>query len=186
MTLPRLRAVPGAIVALALALAVGGCTTTPNPAKTAGPTAERSGTDRSSLVLGYAPQPKSIGSMTGPWPANATLTFHIAEVKAGPSSTLVTFWVSGDDKALQWLGPRQWSDFPHLVDPVGKKRYPVTTFQRPGGDTRRGVFTEYWRAYRTGLSQLTALYPPLPPEVTRVEIRHPDFPTVAVPVTRSP
>lgn len=191
---PRRRFAVVAASALVGCAVVTGCTTdTPTPPPSGSASSDGAspqatmGSDQSDLVLGYTQEVTDQGSMTGSLYLNPgkTFTLHVGEVVAGPSSTIVTYWFSGDNQALVRVDSDNWqTSVPTLVDPVGKKKYTVTLFDQPRLGRPAGVFPNVWSATSTP-QPFTVAYPVLPDSVTSVEVTLKGFtPTVTAAVTR--
>lgn len=188
---PRRRFGLIATATVLLCAAATGCTATstpqPSPTADATPPEPTMGTDQSDAVLGYAPTVREQGSTTGNMdslPRVQEVTLHVGDVIAGPSSTMVTYWLSADPELSSVVGatPAQWQNLPSLIDPVGKREYSITLFQKPDGDYPIGLFPPVWQA-RAEPRPFTVAYPALPESVTSVEISHELFDPITVEVT---
>lgn len=183
-----------AAAALVGSAMVSGCTNDaappPQPGSTASDATESTaqmGTDQSATVLSYTPTVTEQGSVTGTMSLNPgkTVTLHVGEIVAGPSSTMVTYWVTGDGGLLVKVDPTTWdTTMPTLIDPIGKKEYTVTLFAHPRGGTA-GIFPYVFTA-ATNPQPFTVAYPALPDSVTSVEVTLDGFnPDVSAVVTRT-
>jgi hypothetical protein len=192
-------------LALAAALALGGCSVTsddeqPGPDGAASPTRSAAADRRtpeqlSAQVLDAAEQAvagaKPIGSATGETRGGTTLTIDVLSVDPVTDGTLVTMRFSGDGSGL--AGPAGFAD----------KRYNTQEFARTLALVDRTVtksrylplqFDDYREACTCPVLQMelgaepqtvTALYPPLPEGVTTVDLVANDIVTVeGLPVRR--
>jgi hypothetical protein len=115
-------------------------------------------------------------------------TAEVISVKASDTSTILTWQLSSAED----IDNQGWSlnslhanlgfpDLVRIVDPVGKKSYGVNTMQQV--DTHCAC-----AAYPIHVGpdpvRMTAEYPPLPPGVTSVSVRIPNFTPVTVALTR--
>ncbi|GGL39638.1 hypothetical protein H9L10_13430 [Phycicoccus endophyticus] len=192
---PRRRLAAVTLVAGLAAVALGGCSgddPQPSPSSETGSAATTSSEsstpspsftprDLSSTVLD-ARLPAVQGSTKGTLDTGPA-TLRVAEVLAGEGDTRLTFWYTGPDKLLVRRGNLGWASWPTLVDRRSKKVYAPLTYVDYDGKTRC-LCTD--AAYVNGDPQpRTALYPPLPADLSRVQVRQEGFKKpVSVEVTR--
>lgn len=100
---------------------------------------------------------------------NVDVTAHVVSIKAGPTGTVLTFWLTSNtiDHAM---GPVFPEDFPSLVDTVGGVKYGVNYFSKAGDTSKFVVGSEEPQIDATSVYVMQASYPPLPKSVTKVKI----------------
>lgn len=192
LTTSRRPRVALAVSALAAITLVGACTKdSPDPAPsgsgnpTSSPTASFVPSDQSAKVLATqlpTVQGTTVGTLRSAGGDARTVTLNIAEVKATPTGTSLTFWYSGEEM-LGAPGEYSWELAPVLLDRADKTSYDPLTFVNDEGDTLclchdHPLVTDTPRPR-------TILYPTLPDTVTTIEVRQAGFDEpVTVPVTR--
>ena len=177
----RSRVTLAAITVAAVAL-LGACTNDtddPTPTGSGSSSATASSTpsafvpsDQSALVLAATP-PAVAGSVKG-LAHNTPATFNVAQVRATPRGTVLTYWFTApDSSALIDHGDHSWENQPTLVDPTAKKVYQPSTFTDSRGETRC-LCTD--GSYILAVPQpRTVYYPALPEGVTTIEVRQEGF-----------
>ncbi len=139
-------------------------------------------------VLGYQP-PTSVGSAKAHFnpefaAGDSELELNVASVRSTPTGAVLVYWVkdlSGKEDAMFVGRASDWEVFPTLVDTAGKKVYTVDTAGVREGQSC--VCTRLSYAYQEPRLN-TALFAPLPDDVTQVEVRMKPFGAIKVPVTR--
>lgn len=152
--------------------------------------------DESAAVLAWSPpapvaktEGKLVPTLLPDKAATVPATAEIISVQAGDASTVLTWQLSSaTDIRNQGFslnttnGPRFWPDAVRLVDPVGRKTYAVNTVV--GHDKTHCVCSVYPLHVGPDPLRMTSEYPSLPPTVSAVTVRIPNFAPVTVPVTR--
>lgn len=152
--------------------------------------------DESAAVLAWTPpapvaktEGKLVPRVNFDRTATVPATAEIISVRAGDASTILIWQLSSATNIpLQGFslnttnGPRFWPDAVRLVDPVGRKTYAVNTII--GHDKTHCVCSLYPLHVGPDPLRMTSEYPSLPPTVTSVSVRIPNFAPVTVPVTR--
>lgn len=159
---------------------------TPEPTE---PTAEPTSglTDRSVLVLGFTMDSEPIATAKGSWGSHGgvAVTLTIYAVEASETTTRPVFNLIRDDGQLIFpLESTNWELFPTLVDTEANQAYIVNTYRQPNRRNAVGAYTEL-----NGQQQIfapgSAQFPPLPAELSTVDMALSGFETVTgVPVTR--
>ena len=194
------RRVPAALLALSLAVSIAGCTKVEDPAPddpttavgteqpttpTVEPTPEL--TDRSDLVLEFTTNREPIATTTGVWNSHNSfpVTLSIYALEATETTTRLVYGLTRQDgRVLIDFEARNWALFPVLVDTDAGLEYLVNTYEQPGEANRIGAYT-ILSGSQQGFAPATAQFPPLPADVTSVDISMPRFDTIEdVPVTR--
>lgn len=100
---------------------------------------------------------------------NVDVTAHVVSIKAGPTGTVLTFWLTSNtiDHAM---GPVFPEDFPSLVDTVGGVKYGVNYFSKAGDTSKFVVGSEEPEIDAKSVYVMQASYPPLPKSVAKVKI----------------
>lgn len=116
-----------------------------------------------------------------PRPDGSVATVHVASVQAGPTGTVLTFWLTSPtlNSVMSVVRPEE---YPSLIDTVGVK-YSVDSFSR--SNTSFVVGSEEPEIEPDGVYLMQAAYPVLPDTVRKVKVAvGSEVSPVEVPVTR--
>jgi len=109
-------------------------------------------------------------------------TVHVASVQAGPTGTVLTFWLTSPtlNSVMSVVRPEE---YPSLIDTVGGVKYSVDSFSR--SNTSFVVGSEEPEIEPDGVYLMQAAYPVLPDTVRKVKVAvGSEVSPVEVPVTR--
>ena len=198
----RVKALTAIASAAALALALSACTdgsdTNPSdPTSSSGePTTSRTATiepkDRSQQVFDAYTPDKVIGSTSGKIRGfnsnrpSEDVTFEVLSVEATSDATILRFQLTATDSPLLHRTGADWTFQPTLRPPGAKVRTQTLTAALPKYDERSYdvcVCTSVYGAGSTPQPQ-EVVYPPLPTDVTEVDVILDELDPVTVPVSR--
>lgn len=196
MTWPASR-IAIAAAALALGLALTGCTSaddnepSTNPSSSppaqgpASPSAASlPGKDVSAELLDAASWGTPIATIERPAEGNVgTQTANVYSVKTGPTGTVLRWTTTAASGLPVGTSGREWQDLPVLVDPATRIGYRVSTFDFPGEEETYCLCAGHLLLDEAP-SPSSAYYAPLPEDVTEVTLTWAGWPDTTVPVTR--
>lgn len=183
----RASLVVSAVAAIAL---LGACT---NDADDPTPTGSSSASATASATSAFVPSDQSATVLAAKLPAvaasvkgtlnNREVTLNVAQVRAAPHGTVLTYWFTAPDAPLvSGPGEKSWEGQPTLVDATGKKIYEPFTFVHNRGETF--CLCTDGGYIRSVPQPHTVSYPALPETVTTIDVHLAGFKDMAIPVTR--